>query len=109
MTHTVTSKNGISIRLTNERWMHITIGHPELADYFFEVLETVEDPEIVYIGNEGELLAIRKIVNESNKFLVVAYKELADQTGILLDGFIITAYSTSRMNSLQKRPIAWQP
>ncbi|MFN0174240.1 MAG: hypothetical protein ACKVU0_06295 [Saprospiraceae bacterium] len=109
MTHIAISKNQVAIRLTEERWMHITIGHPELADYFFEVLETVENPEVVYLGNSGELLAVRGIPNEETKFLVVVYKELEDQSGILIDGFIVTAYSTSRIKSLQKRPILWQP
>ena len=109
MTHIAISKNGIPIRLTDERWMHITIGHPEIANYLFEILETVEDPEIVYFGNSGELLAVKKLLNEVEKFLVVAYKELADQNGMLIDGFIITSYSTSKMNSLQKRSVAWQP
>lgn len=29
----VYSINGISIRLTSERWIHIIKGHPELKDY----------------------------------------------------------------------------
>lgn len=109
MTHTAISKNGVAIRLTEERWMHITMGHPELADYFFDVLETVENPEIVYVGNSGELLAVKGLSNEENKSLVVVYKELEGESGILIDGFIVTAYSTSRIKSLQKRPISWQP
>ncbi|MDO8365709.1 MAG: hypothetical protein Q7T20_02850 [Saprospiraceae bacterium] len=109
MIHIAISKNHVAIRLTEERWMHITIGHPEMSDYFFEVLETVENPEVVYLGNFGELLAVRGIPKEETKFLVVVYKELEDQSGILIDGFIVTAYSTSRIKSLQKRPILWQP
>jgi hypothetical protein len=38
------SKNGVPIRLTTERWFHITEEHSETAGYYFEVLETVEDP-----------------------------------------------------------------
>ncbi len=109
MSHVAISKNGIPIRLTDERWMHITIGHPEVANYFFEILETVENPEIVYFGNSGELLAIKKLVNEVEKYLIVVYKELADQNDVLIDGFIITTYSTSKINSLQNRSVAWQP
>ncbi len=109
MTHTATSKNGVQIRLSDERWIHITIGHPEIANYFFGMLETIEEPETVYFGNSGELLAIKKLATAEERLLVVVYKELADQTGVLIDGFVITAYSTSRMNALQKRSIAWQP
>lgn len=89
--------------------MHITLGHPELADYFFEVLETVENPEIVYSGYSGEFLAVKVLPNEATKIMVVVYKELEDLSGILIDGFIVTAYSTSKIKSLQKRPVIWQP
>jgi hypothetical protein len=87
----------------------ITLGHPELANYFFEVLEAVENPEIIYLGSSGEFLAVKGLPNEENKFLVVVYKELEGQSGIFIDGFIVTAYATSKIKSLQKRPISWQP
>lgn len=107
--HTARSKNGIPIRLTDERWLHITIGHPEMANYYFEVLETVENPEIVYYGNLDELLAVKSLPGSPDRYLVVVDKELADHTGVLVDGFIMTAYSTSKAKSLEKRQIAWQP
>jgi len=69
----------------------------------------VENPDIVYLGNSGELLAVKGLPNEENKSLVVVYKELEADLGVLIDGFIVTAYSTSRIKSLQKRPISWQP
>lgn len=37
----VVSKNGLPIRLTDERWTHITEEHCELAGLRSEVLETV--------------------------------------------------------------------
>jgi hypothetical protein len=37
------SKNNIPIRLTDERWLHITTGHPEIAGYYYEIFETIED------------------------------------------------------------------
>jgi len=48
-----TSKNGVQIRLTEERWFHITEEHSEMAGYYFEVLETVEEPEVIYEGKTG--------------------------------------------------------
>ena len=54
------SKNGIPIRLTSEQWQHITMGHPEIADYYYEILETIESPEIIYEGNSNAKIAIRK-------------------------------------------------
>ena len=41
----VKSKNDVPIRLTEERWFHITEEHSEMAGYYFEVLEAVEEPE----------------------------------------------------------------
>ncbi|MFN0034061.1 MAG: hypothetical protein ACKVUS_03275 [Saprospiraceae bacterium] len=109
MTHVAISKNGVQIRLTEERWQHIIVGHPEMTNHLFDVLETVENPETIYFGNGGALLAVKNLKIDPDKFIVVAYKELPDQSGILIDGFIITAYSSKNANSFQKRPIAWQP
>jgi hypothetical protein len=55
MINTVTSKNGTTIRLTDERWAHITEEHCELAGLRMEVLETVSQPERILAGGEGEL------------------------------------------------------
>lgn len=41
MIEKVLSKNGILIRLTNERWAHIAEEHCELEGMRLEVLETV--------------------------------------------------------------------
>ena len=49
------------IRLPEERWLHITEEHSEMAGYYFEVLETVEEPEAIYEGRAGECLAVREI------------------------------------------------
>ena len=65
----VQSKNGVTIRLTQERWLHITEEHSEMAGYYYDVLEIIEEPDAVYEGKEGELLAVREI--ESGKYLVV--------------------------------------
>ena len=48
------SKNDVPIRLTEERRIHITEEHSEMAGYYFEVLETVEKPEAIYEGKTGE-------------------------------------------------------
>lgn len=44
----IKSKNNIKIRLTDERWRHITEKHSELAGYYFDVLETITDPDYIY-------------------------------------------------------------
>ena len=93
------SKNGISIRLTDERWAHITDEHCELAGLRLEVLETVANPQRIMAGGMGELLALREIDKE--KYLVVVYKEAKK------DGFIITAFMTRRIRSINRRKQIW--
>lgn len=99
MTATAISKNGISIRLPDERWEHILTGHGELADRQQDVLDTVAEPDRVLAGGKGELLAVREI--ETGKWLVVVYRELDD------DGFVITAFMTRRAQGLDRRMQQW--
>ncbi len=95
----VISKGGIPIRLTDERWAHITEEHCELAGLRSEVLETLLQPARILLGEDGELIAVREV--EQGKHLVVVYREQAD------DGFIITAFVTRRERSLSKRRQVW--
>lgn len=66
------------------------------------ILETVQRPDAVYDGDGGELLAI------SNRFaprsLVVAYREPSR-----VDGFVITAFFTTRIRQIERRRLAWKP
>jgi hypothetical protein len=96
------TKNGLTIRLTEERWQHITAGHPELLNLQSEILQTIENPDKILEGNNGELLAVKLLGD--NKYLVTIYKEEEDDDD---DGFIITAYLTKRINSLNKRKEVW--
>ena len=96
----VQSKNGVTIRLTQERWLHITEEHSEMAGYYYDVLEILEEPEAVYDGKEGELLAVREI--EGGKYLAVVYKEVSSA-----DGFVITAFLTRRIAQIARRTKKW--
>jgi len=98
--NTVYSKNKVSIRLTEERWAHITEEHNEIAGYYFEVLEVVSDPEAIYKGKEGECIAVRPI--KEGKYLIVIYREISKE-----DGFIITAFITKRVKYLERRQKLW--
>ena len=60
MLATVQSKNSVTIRLTDERWTHISEEHCELAGLRLEVLETVENPDRVLAGGAGEYLDHRE-------------------------------------------------
>jgi len=97
----VKSKNGVPVRLTEERWIHITEEHSEMAGYYFDVLETVEEPEAIYGGKMGECIAVREI--ETGKYIVVVYRELGKE-----DGFVITAFLTRRRKQLERRRKIWQ-
>ena len=55
--------------------------------------------ELSISGREEELLAVQEI--EKGKFLVVVYCELTN------DGFIITAFLTHRIKSLNRRKQIW--
>ena len=92
------SVNGVPIRLTYERWYHIVENHDELASYFHEVLDTVENPELIVRGNKGSLKAARNIGRR--KWLVVVYREMAKR-----DGFVITAYL---LDTKPKGEIVWR-
>ena len=92
------SVNGVPIRLTHERWFHITENHDDLASYYFEVLEAVENPEFIMRGNKGSLKATKNMGRD--KWLVVIYREASKQ-----DGFIITAYF---LDEKPKGDIIWR-
>ncbi len=94
----VYSVNGVPIRLTYERWYHIVENHDELASYFYEVLDTVEKPELIVRGNKGSLKAARNIGRK--KWLVVVYRELSKH-----NGFVITAYL---LDTKPKGEVIWQ-
>lgn len=95
-----TSIKGTRIRLSDERWAHIAEGHPEMAGNRNEVLLTITTPDFVLEGAKDELLAVRFV--RQDKALVVVYKENKN------DGFVLTAYFTTRTNKLLERKIIWK-
>ena len=100
MTKTVRSCSGVLIRLTDERWSHIVEEHCELAGHRDDILEAIADPQRVFAGTEGELLAVRPLDNR--QALVVVYRETSDD-----DGFVITAFITTRISALDRRRQVW--
>jgi len=96
----VESVNGVPIRLTDERWIHVTENHDDLAGYYDEVLSVIENPDYIVKGYGGTFIALRQV--KTGKFLAVVYREIDNS-----DGFIITAYFTSKMK-LEKETIVWQ-
>ena len=97
---TVKSITGKTIRLPDERWLHIVEGHPEMAGHLNDVLFAIAVPDIVLKGSADELLAA--VYEHKTKLLVVVYRENE------IDGFIITAYFTKKIDKLLKRVVLWQ-
>jgi hypothetical protein len=97
------STNKVPVRLTEERWYHISRGHPEMADHYYEILETIEHPFCIYKGNSGELVAIKFLREEPPKFIVAIYKEINNE-----DGFVITAYLSDKQDQFDKKEIIWK-
>jgi hypothetical protein len=93
----VYSVNEVPIRLTYERWYHIIENHDDMASHFYDVLETIEKPELVIRGGKGTLKATKSF--SKTKWLVVIYKELSKK-----DGFVITAYF---LNKKAKGEVIW--
>jgi len=91
---------GVTIRLTEERWHHITEEHAEVAGHLHDVLEAIGNPEAVYAGGAGEVLAVRPVA--AGKYVVVVYRE---QDAV--DGFVITAFLTRRIRPIEKRIRLW--
>ena len=96
------SVNGIPIRLTSERWSHIVENHNDIAGYYYDVLETVTKPMWVLEGDEDELWAV-KLISKKKAFLII-YKESKEFN----DGFVITAFFTTKIKKLLKRRKIWQ-
>lgn len=98
---TALSKNNVSIRLTDERWEHIILTHPEIEPKDFSiVMDAVENPDAILEGDIGELLAVKKYGNRT--WVVVPYKEVDEK-----DGFVLTAYRTTDRRWLFQREVLW--
>lgn len=96
------SKNSVPIRLTYKQWAHIIDSHDYMAGNMDMVLESVENPDYIVQGWTDELIALKHYdrTSISEKHMVVVYKE--DK-----EGFIITAFMTSKKDTILRRGIIW--
>ncbi|MBU0569105.1 hypothetical protein KJ693_11440 [bacterium] len=92
------SVNNIPIRLTTERWFHIIENHDDLAGYYEDVLNTIEEPDIIIRGYGGSLIAVKGM--GSKHYLGVIYKEYP----LKKDGFVLSAYFTGKID---RRKAIW--
>jgi len=99
----VHSRNGVPVRLTEERWQHIMRRHPEMDNQRERVLETLAEPDMIQQGDFGELLPVRSYPETplTRKFLVVTYREVSPE-----DGFVLTAHLTRRPSA--RRVTIWK-
>jgi hypothetical protein len=89
---TVVDPDGRSVDLFEGRWAHITDGHPELARYQNEVVETVRAPSRRKPGHElGEEWFYREGVGPSRWLKVVVRYDSSDR------GCILTAFARRSM------------
>jgi len=95
----IKSKNNVPIRLSDERWSHITEEHCEMAGLRYDVLDTLENPEKILEGNQNAQLAVGQM--SDGKYIVVIYRELNG------GGFVITAFLTRKMQYLNRRKQLW--
>lgn len=94
----VISVDGVPIRLTDERWVHIVENHDDLAGHYDDVLEAVENPDMLLPGHKGSLLAVRSYGRRG--YLVVIYRQTTTD-----DGFVITAFFTDRID---REKVIWK-
>lgn len=68
------------------------------------VFETLEDPDFIIGGGQGEFIALRhyKKTAISEKNVIVIYKEQEK------DGFVITAFMTSKPVKIIKKGVIWK-
>jgi len=81
----VSSVNGVRIRLTAERWLHIVSRHPEMEPHKNRVIEAVRDPDFIAKGLHGELKAVRLFVDLEigARYLIVVYRDAVLHDSIL--------------------------
>ncbi|MGB2804028.1 MAG: hypothetical protein WBD64_03910, partial [Candidatus Zixiibacteriota bacterium] len=100
ITETTKSLSGKVIRLTLKQWIHIVESHDYMAGNMSKVMETVNLPDCIVKGFKGEKIALKHYykTNIKEKYCVVVYKENRD-------GFIITAFFTSKPETIRKRGV----
>jgi hypothetical protein len=62
-----------------------------MADFYYEIFETIENPEIIFKGNTGELIAVSRKDIITGKFFVAIYREVSNE-----DGYVITAFTSKK-------------
>jgi hypothetical protein len=90
--------------VTAKQWAHVTEAHDNMSGHLDKILETLSEPRVVIEGKDGASLALREYEgpNMGKKTAVVVYKDEPD-------GFMITAFFTSRPDKVEKQGAALWP
>lgn len=94
----VQSVSGNRIRVTYKQWSHVTENHDYMSGNLDKVLETLAEQDSIVLGRNGESLALRKYAhtNITQKTCVAVYMDTPD-------GFLITAFLTSKPQKIAQR------
>lgn len=97
------SISGKNISRTLKQWFHIIESHDYMSGNTAKILETVNSPDYIVKGFKGELIALKHYFKTKlgEKYCVVIFKENEN-------GFIITAFFTSKHEKILKRGVMWQ-
>ena len=94
---------GRSIRLTDERFDHLQVHHPEMSGQLDRMFETLSDPDIVMrskVDVSVELFYKHYSGSPvSDKFLCIVVKTSGN------DNFVITAYYT---DTVKRGEVLWE-
>jgi len=90
--------------LKPERVEHIERRHPEMLGQEERILEVVSTPDLVQEGDSATLIAVKHYAKTplTEKYCAVVYRELNGE-----DGFVLTAYLTSKPS--ERRKAVWKP
>lgn len=75
------------VLLSEERWRHIKIRHPEIEDYAAVLAKALSTPDEAYMNGRGGVHSLFRV--DKTHFLVIIYEPADDE------GFVRTAYITS--------------
>jgi hypothetical protein len=90
------------LTLSEAAWKHIRKRHPEVSTYRELVKATVDAPEVILQGSQGERKAVKPVETHlGQKYLVVVYRERKFEKAI------ITAYFTSDLKRI-KGELVWK-
>ncbi|MBI2449161.1 hypothetical protein HYV49_02595 [Candidatus Pacearchaeota archaeon] len=91
----IVDKTGRKIRLTKERWKHITSPeflHPYMTNYLEEIKQSLTKPDIIIPHKYNDMKAnYYKFIKDRKQYLLVAVNYLNGE------GFINTSFITSKI------------